>query len=353
MVSKILALMLFACVAFADIHDTQLGILSGSLASGEYAELPSPTLVALPLSKLGYAQLYWNDSGKWDGQRISQINGPGTCCGNPPTFRNLSYDTVSDVWSITDTSYTGAGHAYDGNAYDPTSNTHFWARPQTRIMASVDQITWWELPPVPFSDQVISASLTWFPEANGGLGALLYFGRTAQIAAYYSGEWHVISCPTCNWGSYNSFSQHGSGIVWFGGMLKNWKMNPDFSIVALPNSPFETGNNKTYISHDSFSGHFIVTRISDRTWWTVTAAGASVWTQKTEMTNNPMMPFNYSGFHVPIPELGVIVYVRQYYGLRGAWVWRVSEGYVPPPDPGPCIPAEYDTDPPLAFCPAE
>jgi hypothetical protein len=361
-----LSLAFLAVPAHAGLHDTRLGQLAAALDPGEYGAMPdNPSFAALPMN---YSLLYWADSGAWDPtrQRLSIVAGPGTCCANPALYKRLVYDPASDAWSLEDTPFAGAHHAYDGNALDPVTGVHYFHL-QAGPVHRFDGTAWTALPALPWSptSPVSGASLTWFPASFGGAGALLYVAPAGRVAIFRNGAWTKLTVP--NWGSVKMASEYNpvQRAVWVVAGTQSYRLTPDLQLTRLADAPVTLGAGNALHSTDPNSGRHVVIKIKEgndqtiRQWWEFDLA-ADAWTRKPEYDGiHPVRADRRSAFHVPIPELGVIAFVTHYHTERRLWLFKYTavpdappdDPPPPPPDPE-CIPSQYDTEPPLAFCPA-
>lgn len=368
--------LLFAPVLGAvDLSQTVIGQAAATLSAGQWAQIPAPTLTALTIPP---SHLYWSDSGTWDPvrQKLVQVGGTGACCEPPGKFRDLQYDAASNVWTISAPIWLTSGHSYDGNALDPATGDRYFVRGSNaqplvppEIMKSTDGgATWAAMPriyPQPFQAISTSGSITWYPDAQ----ALIYIGSGNQVAAYRNGAWQSIAgVPANTWASDRPSSEYNPvhRAVWLGGdtsanVGKSFRLDYNtstqaFSIVALPAVPFSMRNNTAHHMTDPISGEHLIMRIGTtavpaRQWW-----GYDVMTGATrdipELLNSPWDRGSnqYALAHFEIPELGVIATAQQYYGTREFWIYKHVAGSPPPPPPDPCIPAEYNQDPPLEFC---
>ncbi len=369
MIFWLLAL-LVSTPAWADIHDTVLGKLAAATPVGEWMELPAPSLKAISLGDLSYSTFYYTNKGYHNpvSNKLSWIGGPGNCCANPhgPMFRRLDYDMAADQWALTlktqwPTFTSGAGHGGDANAIDKASGDEYFALPSDRIylMRGGNE---YQLPPVPFATgrNTVEPAIEWFPEAD----ALIYVGGSGtHLAAYRDGAWAVIPVPaptptqTPNgWGNYNQVAQYDPvhKQIWLGGGFKSYRLDANLKLTRLADPPFNISINSAWHGADPNTGHFISTRSSDRSWWDFDLQ-ADKWTPLSPPRNalavgEPLMKSAFTHVVYQIPELGGILYVGNYWTQRYVRFYRASATPEPPVS-DKCIPAEFNTAPPLAFCP--
>ena len=376
----VLLALIVSPVSAVDIWTTVIGQAAATLQAGQWVKIPSPTLTPLVIP---YSHLYWSNSGLWDAQRqrFAQMSGSGACCEPPGKFRDLQYDAANNVWTISAPVWLTAGHAYDGNALDPATGDRYFVRGSNsqslvppEILKSTDGgATWAALPriyPQPFQAISTTGSIAWFPDAQ----ALVYIGSGNQVAAFRNGAWQSIpGVPVNAWYGDLTVSEYNPvhRAVWFGsstsaGVGKSFRLDYNtgtqvFTVVALPAVPFPMKTGAAQHMTDHISGEHLIMRIGtsalpDRQWW-----GYNLMTGVTrdipELLNAPWMLDNnsYSAAHAFIPELGVFMAVHQFYTIREVYLYKHVAGAPPPPPPpppDPCIPAEYNVQPPLAFCPA-
>lgn len=362
MIVRFLALLLMATVARADINDTVLGRLADSLGPGEYAEMPAnASLSALPMT---YSLLYYADGAVWDPrtQRIQIVAGPGTCCANPAIYQRIVYDTATDAWSMEQMPLQGAHHAYDGNALDPVTGTHYFHFQVGPVYAN-NGSGWIALPALPWSptSPVTGASLSWFPDAYGGQGALVYAAPAGRVAVYHGGAWTIIPVPS--WGSAKIATEYNAvnHAVWIGAGTQSWKLSADLTMTRLTDAPVPLGINNAVLATDPSAGKHLIVQLYDgstavRRWWEFDLA-SDTWTRIANYDASLMMRVTRSHFQVNIPELSAIVFFSHYWSERRVWVLKYSAAAAPPPPPPPpptgptCIPQEYNTVPALDFCP--
>jgi hypothetical protein len=322
-------------------------LISASVLSDRAANLSARQWMPLTINNaslnsldLHYSLLYWNDSGVWDPikQKIRWVGGPGTCCANPAEFKMINYDVAADSFSLHDTPYSGSGHAYDGNAFNPHTGHHYFAifgSPNIRVW---NDTAWSNLPTAPISGT--TPSLTWFPDVNGGQGVLMFLGNSGALAQYDGISWRSISGISL--GSINSFSEYNPVLkkVWIGGGngtgKKHYLLDTNMVVTPLPNAPFELGNGIAYHTCDPVSGNFLVFVKSTKAWWEFNPV-AGTWETITDMT--PVFTFPSTDlFHVPIPEYGVILFFFHSGSAKYVYLYRhtafdaVEEGGAVSPD---------------------
>ncbi len=290
------------------------------MAPGSWATLPeNPSLDALEMS---YALLYWADSAVFDAatRQLHWVGGPGTCCANPAIYQRISYDELSDTWSIEATPYEGSGHAYDGNALDPNTGAHFFARFNDEDVHRYADSTWTDLPPLPIAPAT-TMGLTWFPEMDG----LVYIGGYGEAAFFDGASWSAMEAPGDDWGSYNVFSQYSApaGVLWLGGGNGandvNYTMDGTGTLTQRQPSPVALGNGGALHAVDPATGNFLVLDRDIQAWWEFDAV-ADVWTA-LPMPDAPNLSSG-SQFHVGLPHCGVTLFLQHYWENRSVHLYR-------------------------------
>lgn len=295
-----------------------LADLVATMEPGSWAQMPSnDSLLALDMS---YALLYWADSGVFDPatRSIRWVGGPGTCCANPPTYQRLAYDELADEWSIEATPYVGAGHSYDGNAFDPATGNHYFARFQDPAVHVHDGSDWSDLPELPIT-AATTMGLAWFPEMDG----VVYVGTLGELALWSDGEWSVLPTPGVSWGTYNVFAEYSPahGVVFIGGGngagRLSYTLDADGTITPQPEAPVHLGNGSSHQFADPATGNIIVHSFDADVWWELDL-GTSQWSQ-IEM-DAPQ--FAGSRFHVPLSHCGVTMFFDHYWERREVHLYR-------------------------------
>jgi hypothetical protein len=295
------------------------------MAPNSFAQMPANG--SLDALDMDYSLLYWNDSAVWDPntRRVQWVGGPGTCCADPAIYKMITYDVASDTWSIADTPFEGSGHAYDGNAFDPDSGLHYFARYHDTAVNRWDGSDWGVLPPIPW-DAVPAVGLTWFPDTNSGAGALIYVNGYGRTAWFDGSTWTAVTEAEADpWGSYNLFGEYNPvhRIVWMGGGNDadrvSYIMDAQLGMTKLQDAPLSLNNGQALHSCDPVSGQYIVTNLEDQTWWELDPVADS-WNQLSP-SGAPDFS-NGSQFQVPIPECGVILYLDHYNENRTVLLYK-------------------------------
>lgn len=290
----------------------------GTMAPGSWAQLPAnESLLGLEMS---YALLYWADSAVFDPvtRSIRWVGGPGICCANPATYQLVAYDEVENAWSIEPTPFAGAGHSYDGNAFDPTTGDHYFAVSGDPVVHVHDGREWSDLPPLPVF-AATTMGMTWFPEMNG----MLYVGSLRDLALWSEGEWSVLATPDVDWGTYNVFAEHSPvhGVVFIGGGNGagnvGYTLAPDGTLTRQPDSPVNLGNGSSHQFADPATGNIVVHHFDTDQWWELDLA-AGQWSQ-IEMA---APGFIGNRFHVPLPHCGVTMFFDHYWENRVIHLYR-------------------------------
>ncbi|MFT4584769.1 MAG: hypothetical protein ACI915_003477 [Gammaproteobacteria bacterium] len=316
---------IFHCPSF--VHANLLEDYANDLNAGEWVDLPSDqSLLELPMS---YALHFWADSGTWDpvNKRIIWMGGPGSCCGNPPTYQLMIYELETDTWTIAATPYALSGHGYDGNAYDSLTENFYFSFYGQEVVKKWNDGKWSELPPVPYSMSSNIASLEWFPEANNGKGALMHFGCFGKSSWFDGTAWHDVS--KTEMGIHHTFAQYNPvhKIVWFRGSdNRHFVIDPTFRITELKsvppvdlNYPNGYGDKGGWKTVDPISGKYLYFSGLDNSIWEFDVLLDS-W-NKTALAK-PIFHSGSSGFTVPIPEYGVNFVLNHYWTKRGAQLYK-------------------------------
>lgn len=304
----------------------------GSVLADLVADMPArswrtmPDNESLDALEMGYSLLYWNDSAVWDPnrRRLQWIGGPGTCCADPAQYRLLAYDELTDTWTIEDTPFVGSGHAYDGNAMDPSTGIHYFSMFNDQEVKTFDGESWDALPPIPFSATATSG-LTWFD----ALGGLVYVGQYGSVAWWDGSAWTELpGAEKAPWGSYNTFAEHSARhqVVWAGagndGDRVNYVIDANGTLTRGTDAPVSLNNSQTLKAVDPVSGNFLVGDTEVARWWEYQPL-TDTWTEIDDMTDHPDMS-NHSVFHVPLPHCGVTLFFGHYYENRDTWLYRHS-----------------------------
>ncbi len=201
------------------------------------------------------------------------------------------------------------------------------------------------MPSLPFTAG-ITASLTWFPDINGGKGGLVYFNDSGKLAWYNGLSWTIL--PNTLMTGYNQFSQYDpvNKVILFGNGSGLYKLNSSLVVTGLTKPPISLGINGSLVSNDPISGNFIVTDLSTGAWWQYSVT-TDAWTQLTTLKNAPNFG-GYNGrgssnqFHVPIPDYGVILYFDHKTNPSTVYLYKHAEKNstsLPPPPVSGKLPA--------------
>jgi hypothetical protein len=302
--------------------DTVLAQTVRTLTAGSWAELPSNgSLAALDLH---YHLAAWADTGVWNPvhQRVQWVGSPGSCCADPAAYQMLTYDVAGDRWEVLDTPWgDNPGHAYDGNALDPATGLHYFARGGADIRAW-DGNAWSDpLPEASFSPTV-AVGLTWFGDAFGGTGGLVHVGSTDNVGVFDGQSWTEPDLQVSGWGGYHMFAEYNPvhHVVWLGagndGTDQHVRLTAALDAVQLQPAPVSLNasgvSQKTY---DPRSGKFIVLSEEQEdvvTWWEFDIVADS-WTEITDAMV-AALPASWGPggrrFMVPIDDCGVIALFR-------------------------------------------
>ena len=147
--NKLIFLTLMSAVIF--IEASVLSTAAANIKTAHrFGMLPANT--SLGAMSLHYSLLYWNDSGVWDPvkKKVRWVGGPGTCCANPADYKMITYDVETDTWEVRSTPFSGSGHAYDGNAFNPIDGIHYFGLFGSNTVKTWNDTVWSVLPQSPF-----------------------------------------------------------------------------------------------------------------------------------------------------------------------------------------------------------
>jgi len=295
-----------------------LSNLANSLTPRKWGIMPLNT--SLGALSLHYSLLFWNDSGVWDPvkKKIRWVGGPGTCCANPADYKMITYDEEANTWAVGSTPFSGSGHAYDANAFNPRLGLHYFCLIGSSSVRTWNDVSWGSLPDAPIS--ATTPSLTWFPDINAGNGGLVYHGDNGNLAWYDGSSWKTLSSVGLS--SYNAFSQYNPVYkgVWLGGCgsRSSWFLDTNLNVRKLADAPVSMANGSTMHTCDPVSGNFLVYDHGTDLWYELDMAD-DTWSQVTDMT--PKFALNNS-FHVPIPEYGVILVFDHASSAKFVYVYK-------------------------------
>lgn len=298
-------------------------VTSASVLSDLAASLPEKTWTKMPsnssLSSLGLENTLttYANTGVWDpvNDRLMWAGGPGGCCVQNPVFKLITYDAGADTWAIRNTPYSGSGHAYDGNAFDPGTGRFFfkhWRSPDLKIW---NGSSWSSAPNLPWEKP--ATAVVWFPDINNGNGALVYVGQDesdgqgGRLAWLDGSTWRKIQQGQ-RWGKVHTFAEYNPvhKVVWLGSGSENdraiYKLDAQLNVTRLSDAPFNLQSSESGAMSvvDPATGLYIVYNRSSKDWWQYDII-ADQWTRITDMINKP--PQFWNNFAVPIPEYGVIL----------------------------------------------
>ena len=316
MIGHVLVIMVFLInFAFPSVLSDRVALLT---TAHKWTVMPvNTTLGSLDLS---YSLLYWTDSGIWDPvkKKVRWVGGPGTCCANPADYKMINYDEATDTWTVSSTPFSGAGHSYDANAFNPGAGLHYFGLLSSPTIHAWNDATWTDLPNAPFSST--TPSLTWFPDINGGRGGLVFLGDNGNLAWYDGSKW--TSLPAVGLSSYNAFSQYNpvKKAVWLGGGggTAHFLLDSNLTVHKFADAPISMANGTTIHTCDPVSGKFLVCVSATTTWWEFDP-DKDQWAQITDMTPKFSLA---SAFHIPIPEYGVIMVFNLASTTKNVYLYR-------------------------------
>lgn len=304
--------------------DTVIGALTSSMAPRSWVEMPdSSGVMALDLP---YSLLYWTDSAVWDSveRKVHWIGGPGTCCADPATYQRLTYDVVEDTWSMEATPFAGAGHSYDGNAFDSEAGLHYFSKYNDEVVRVFDGSTWSDLPEIPFAATATSGlAVLELDDASG----LIYVGSTGRVAWWDGARWTERSGAEAEpWGTYNTFAEPNPalGLVWMGagngGDRVHYSMTHAGEFRRFADAPISLNNSRALHAYEPISGNFLVHDIEADVFYEFDPV-ADTWTRIDDMVDRPART-DGTRFQVPIPDCGVVLFFDHYREQRHVYLYR-------------------------------
>lgn len=311
---KVLFLTAWLCgLAFSSV----LSETAAKLTARHWALMPANA--SLGTLSLHYSLLYYCDGGVWDPikRKVRWVGGPGSCCANPADYKMITYDEATDTWALSNTPFSGGGHAYDANAFNPVAGLHYFAFLGSPTVSVWNDTVWTTLPAAPLS--VGEPSLTWFPDINNGQGGLVFLGNTP---AWWDGsQWHSIPSAA----GLGGFSQYIPAYksIWLSaaGSRMSYLLDTNLAVRRLADAPFDMGNHLTINTCDPVSGNGLVYNLATDLWWELDMA-ADTWSQVTDMAPKFSLAFP---FHVPIPEYGVILVFNHASSAKYAYLYKHAD----------------------------
>lgn len=289
---------------------TELGRVASALAPGEWGELPvDPSLPALALHP---HLTTWSDTGVWNPvrRRVQWVGSPGSCCADPARYDLILYDVATNTWSRETTPWPDdAGHAYDGNAIDPDTGIHYFARSSN--VQRFDGSGWTRLPsPGP---QTVAVGLTWFRSRR----ELVLLG--SRISRWDGASWTEVPMEGVTFGSYHTFAEYNPvhDVVWLGGGnggdTRSAVLRADGTVTQLADAPVRLSSSgvsmKTY---DPVTGLYVVESADEDRWFTFDVV-ADVWTEITDRVRaarSDRWLRTARDFVTPIDDCGVLLYFQ-------------------------------------------
>ncbi len=322
--------LLLAGISVGLSYASVLRDLALALPERTFVKLPAnASLDALPMD---VSLLYYTDSGVWDPvkKKMAWVGGPGTCCADPAIYKRITYDEATDHWDIQPTPFTGSGHGYDANAFDPSTGLHYFAFWDDKKIKTWKGQTWGTLPEHPLPAN-IAVALTWFPDLNGGKGGLVLTSGNGRAAWFDGNAWAEIKGgEAAPWGDYDVFSEYSPTLkkMWLGSGVDrgevHYLLDAQLKLTRLRDAPFNIKDNEALKSVDPLNGKFLVYRMADKAWWEFDA-GKDEWNRLSGLKSQPDLG-GESLLQVPLPEYGVILIFRHYVSVREAFLYRHSLG---------------------------
>ena len=246
-------------------------------------------------------------------------------------------------WGVEAYGSTNTAHGYEHIAFD-TVNSKLYHRARTNrsLMRWDGGTTWTEFS---YGSELFYSSGAnancYFPETgriltyqveNGTNGALIAFnpstGTFSTLVAQATGTLAGTGDPH-NFAQYNPNSQ----VVWFGsgnGSAKTWKINASNVVTAMTDIPVALGTvGPSQVSslavYNPANGKFLVLRTAS-VWYDFDPAGSGAWTARggTATMLSADVADTSSAYAIvacPLPEYGVIAFVKAYSRTSNAQMW--------------------------------
>jgi hypothetical protein len=316
---QIVLIVLFLSVfAFSSV----LSDIANGMEPGTWAMMPENA--SFDNLDMPYSLFYYNDSGCWDpiNKRIRWIGAGGTCCTNGQYYL-MTYTESDNTWTIENAPFIKSGHGFDGNAMDPATGIHYFYLFHEAGIRTLDGSTWSTLPDIPFTASASNAP-SWFPDINNGNGGLVHVGASGNSAWFDGSNWNTIPKPAQAWGDRAMFSQYNPvhKFVWLGGGPNNlrvhYKLDAQLNLTRFKDAPLDMRMSKTLHSVDPVSGMCIVCTTGGAEWWEFNPV-TDTW---TPLANTQGAPQGSIAMQVPIPDYGVILYVRHYVRQRDVYIYK-------------------------------
>jgi hypothetical protein len=313
----LIPILVLACLSFSSV----LSNLANTLSARHWGKMP--TNASLAGLDLFNSLLYWTDSGAWDPihHRLRWVGGPGTCCANPADYKLITYDEATDTWTVQITPFSGSGHSYDGNAYNPVAGVHYFGLMGSPNINIWNDTSWSTLPTAPFG--ATTPSITWFPDINNRNGGLVFLSDGGNLAWFDGSAWHRLAAFTL--GGIDGFTEYNPVLkkVWVGGedTKTSYLLDTNLILHKCADAPVSLGNGTSLHTCDPVSGNFLVYIRSAQIWYEYNPV-TDTWSRITDML--PVFSFGTTAdlFHVPIPEYGVILFFDFSWPSKSIYLYR-------------------------------
>jgi hypothetical protein len=313
-------------VTVSSIGDTALAALASSIGPKEWIQMNVDS--SLPNANLPHQITAYADGAVWDSanQTMFWVGSQA----HTAYFGLLEYDAKSDTWTENH-AFDSGGHSYDGLALNPHTGELYFQHLDSNVIKKYSNGQWTNLPALPYPANY-ATPLVWFPDMDNGNGALVHIGPLDDLAWFDGSSWHRIPFSGINWGSFSIFAQYNpvTKTVWFGGGSNNnqvtYKLDRNLNLTRMPDAPFTLHVGRSMHSVDPVSGKYLV--INNDAELYEFDINAGTWTPVTESINSPLNTFSMNAtlqFHVPIPELGVIMFVQEFYSEERVYLYKHSQ----------------------------
>ena len=269
--------------------------------------------------------------GVWDGtsKRAYYLGGDHNCAGG--LSRQVYLDDATNTWVDQGLTPFAACHGYDHLSINNATETlYFWPYDSTfsanlsfSKYPAATSGPWTSVGKFTMKGQTnVAHGSHWYDgpiKGVGQQGALMLYncGNSGGEIVLYSPETNSLVLDAKGFGgtgTYHCFASYSKvlNVGIFGGGNANghnvWRLNPDKTVTAMPNSPVGLGVQQGNVAPDPLTGKFIVWG-SGRL-YEYDPTGAGTWTQLDSPPPNtvgdPAIP--ESVISIPIPTYGVIMY---------------------------------------------
>jgi hypothetical protein len=325
-----------------------IATLAASMQAGEWKELNTigfnngDVLNVTNGSVFSYA-----DEAVWDPATKRWFFMGASHGGTTAQTASLRYDAASNTWTrlpLIDFSNFPITHAYDMQALDPQTGTHYYRRFNRKDLFAFDTRNGTAPKKVLEGHamwQCITSGIEYFPEMDA---LVIYDSQNGNVWKYdiRTGSAVRLGQAPGQTSTYHQFARYNPvhGVVIFGGgnaSRKLWKLDANGAITSLTTAPIGIGITQTVQVVDPASGEMLFFSREG------SFRGYNVKTNTWRSLSGSSVPFlsSYTGNGVvasPVSEYGVIMFVVDG-GSAGVWIYKHAAGTVsndttPPGLPG-------------------